>query len=177
MRLMMESLKLLLSNMSFRFLLPCICFCLFLTACSNKKTEEGSTVTLEFSDELRFTQCPSSELLSKKTKRILYYLDGNCAYCFGVMTGLEKLADTELNGIEIIFIADANDIDMFEWNLGKSEVKSCVWIDQDKTFEKLNPDNVYLGQIALLGVRNEILAEGNIMEDKDKLAEFKSLLN
>ena len=159
-----------------------LAFLVFGCNSTNKKPEIETDTTsnataLNFPDQLSVFQCSEQGLFEAKETRLLYYFDGDCALCFGKLRALENLAATELGGIKPIFITRTSSLEMFSWNLKNSKITSCVWIDNEGEFEKANPDETYLEQMALIDASNKILTQGNLISDEEVLADFKGLLN
>lgn len=63
---------------------------------------------------------------------IVFYFDADCALCVAQIIDLEKSVTDE----EVILIAKSTDPEIFEYNIQKLNIKSCVIIEKDHAYRK-----------------------------------------
>lgn len=150
-----------------------------LCACGAAEKEQHQTpqksVKINLPDELIEAQCGGLETLKNAEVKIIYYFDGNCAFCFGRLRALESMATDELGNVPVINIASTYDYPMFKFNLKSSKVQMCVLVDTVDAFFKLNDDFI-LNQIGLVNKTGDLIYTGDLLEDESVKAGFKEHL-
>lgn len=148
-------------------------FLFFLFSCEASKKEVGMVKL----DPDKFVQ-PNCSNFAFEEYRILYYLDGDCGFCWANILSVE--AFTGENDIECLFIAKTTELEMFNFNLEKANIASCVLVDKDLTFEKEN--SIFLiNEIALIKGDGIIMIKDEISNlpqfQQEVLNFFNSKLN
>jgi len=154
---------------------------LLLAACGSAPQQASApTTVLEpvavvIPDQLVNRQCNTLENLQNSDMKVVYYFDGDCAFCFGRLRALETIVKEELGDVTLINIASTNNYTMFKHYLSQSMVQSCVLVDTTDSFFHAN-DEFLLNQIGLVDGNGDRVYVGDLLEDEEAKEEYKRLL-
>ena len=66
---------------------------------------------------------------------LIYYFDGDCSFCFSKIKFLSDAYKSQSN-VELIFIAKTLNPLIFKHNFNKLNVRGCIYINNDHSFDK-----------------------------------------